>query len=316
MTTIVKIIFAIFDIIFILTLAFIIDLTAPTPFKNEIFIPKGSATKIISHLSKQNFNATIFDSKILEKIGKIQSGYLNLEGQNLTKIDFFYQLTKAKPVIDEITLIPGETTIVTLKNIAKEKNLDFIKLEIDFNQTAPFYEGFLVPETYYLPKGLKESEIIKFLVEKSKIYHKNLSKEILGDFNKTKWQEILIIASIIQKEAANAKEMPIISSVIQNRLKKNMRLQMDGTLNYGEFSHQKITPWRIKNDKSHFNTYLNNGLPKSAICLVSKQAIKAAINPIESEFLYFVRDKKTGAHIFTKSLHEHLKAINLQKNIK
>lgn len=63
MTTIVKIIFAIFDIIFILTLAFIIDLTAPTPFKNEIFIPKGSATKIISHLSKQNFNATIFDLK-------------------------------------------------------------------------------------------------------------------------------------------------------------------------------------------------------------------------------------------------------------
>ena len=122
-------------------------------------------------------------------------------------------------------------------------------------------------------------------------------------------------ASVIQKEAANKDEMKIVSSVIDNRLDKGMRLQMDGTLNYGKFSHIKITPDRIRNDESKFNTYLNDGLPP-IVCMVSIEAIDAAINPVKTEYLYFMRDKRTNKHIFTKTHSEHLKQVNIQRNLK
>lgn len=313
MTTIFRAIFAIFDMIFIFILAFLYDITAITPFKGDIFIPKGSATKIISELSKQNLKTTPFDPKILSYIGIPQSGYLNLGDKNLTKIDLFYKLTTAKPQMISITLIPGETTVIFLEELAKKNKFDFIKLETEFNKTAPFYEGFLIPETYSMAKGLNESETIKNLVDKSNSIHKNLSNKFFGEYNQTKWIEILTKASVIQKEAADVSEMEIVSSVIDNRLKLNMKLQMDGTLNYGRYSHMKITPDRIKNDTSKFNTYLYEGLPQSPVCTVSKEAIIAAIKPAKTDFLYFMRDKTTKKHIFTKTYKDHTNEINRQK---
>ena len=99
--------------------------------------------------------------------------------------------------------------------------------------------------------------------------------------------------------------MPLVASVIYNRLNKGMRLQMDGTLNYGIYSHDVITAERIRSDMSEFNTYLNDGIPPSPVCSVSISAIKAAINPAKSDYLYFVLDKKVKKHIFSKTLSEH-----------
>ena len=92
-----------------------------------------------------------------------------------------------------------------------------------------------------------------------------------------------------------------------------MPLQMDGTLNYGLHSHEIITPARIRNDFSRFNTYKFAGLPPSAICNPSFAAIKAAIFPQKSDYLYFVRDKVTSAHKFSSTYNEHIKAVNKNK---
>ena len=83
---------------------------------------------------------------------------------------------------------------------------------------------------------------------------------------------------------------------------------MDGTLNYGEFSNLKVTPERIKNDTSRYNTYKYAGLPPHPVSSVSVDALKAAIFPAKSDYLYFVRDK-SGKHTFSKNYDEHLKAI-------
>ena len=87
-----------------------------------------------------------------------------------------------------------------------------------------------------------------------------------------------------------------------------MRLQMDGTLNYGKFSHIKVTPERIKNDMTAFNTYKHKGLPPSPIGSVSIAAIKAAIKPAKSDYLYFMKNKD-GVHDFSKSFKTHRKNI-------
>ena len=103
--------------------------------------------------------------------------------------------------------------------------------------------------------------------------------------------------------------MKYIASVIYNRLEKGMKLQMDGTLNYGLYSHQKITSSRIREDNSQFNTYKIKGLPKVPICNPSLKAIEAAINPINTDYLYFVRVPGKNYHIFSKTYHEHLQNI-------
>ncbi|PSM52727.1 YceG-like protein [Campylobacter blaseri] len=316
MVNIIRIFCIILDIIFIFILAIADNVTMPVNFKNTIYIPKGSSTKIIAELSKQNFNGTIFDAKLLSLVGMPQHGYIDIGDNSLNKIDFLYKLTIAKPQMIEITLIPGKTTIITFEDISKKYNFDIGKLEDEYIKQTPFYEGFLIPETYLVAKGFNEKELIEILIKESKKSHKKLSKEYFGDYNETKWIEVLTKASIIQKEAANIKEMSIVSSVIDNRLSLGMPLQMDGSLNYGKYSNIKITSDRIKNDTSRYNTYIHKGLPPAPVCLISIDAIKAALNPDKTKYLYFMRDKKTGEHVFTKTYKEHINQINIQRKIK
>jgi len=91
-----------------------------------------------------------------------------------------------------------------------------------------------------------------------------------------------------------------------------MRLQMDGTLNYGKYSHIKVTHDRIKTDMSSFNTYKHKGLPSSPIGSVSKDAINAAIHPAKTNYLYFMRNKQ-GVHDFTDTYTKHRKNIKKVK---
>jgi len=316
MKTVLSAITFIFECFLLTIVAFLFDLTQPIKTDSALSIPKGSATKIITELSKKNVNFTIFDPKILARLGVVKQGEVELEKQIYPKIDFLHALTTAKPAMMHVTLIPGETTILSLKEIAKKNNFKFETLEAEYNATAPFYEGFLFADTYSFAKGLDEKQLIQNLVEISKSKHEELKKELKFDGNESAWSEILTKASIIQKEVAGVEEYPIVASVIENRLKLGMKLEMDGTLNYGEFSHVKVTPERIRNDKSKFNTYLNDGIPESAICIASTDAVKAVLNPAQTEFLYFMRDKRTGKHDFAKTYNEHLKNVNTQKRLK
>jgi UPF0755 protein len=87
---------------------------------------------------------------------------------------------------------------------------------------------------------------------------------------------------------------------------------MDGTLNYGKFSHVKVTPERIKNDLTSFNTYKHKGLPSSPIGAVSIASIKAAIKPAKTDYLYFMKNKQ-GVHDFTNTYKKHRKNIKKAK---
>jgi len=225
-----------------------------------------------------------------------------------TKADFLYKLTTAKAALRAITLIPGETTYIFLDQLANNLNLDRKKLQIEFEKRSPMKEGVFVPNTYNIPIGITERELIALLLRISIHKMKKLSLKIFGSYNEKKWFRYVTIASIIQKESANNKEMPLVSSVIYNRLKKGMKLQMDGTLNYGKYSHIRVTPNRIKNDKTSYNTYLYKGLPSQPICNVSTEAIMAAIFPAKTNYLYFMKSKK-GTHDFACNYSTHLRNI-------
>jgi UPF0755 protein len=175
-----------------------------------------------------------------------------------------------------------------------------------------YKDGVFIPETYHIPIGIREKHLIHYLLNYGIEHYKKMSLKIFGEYDEKKWFRYLIIASIIQKEAFDKEEMPTVSSVIYNRLKKNMPLQMDGTLNYGKYSHVKVTPQRIKEDNTKYNTYKNRGLPSQPVCSVKNEAIFAAIFPKDTRYLYFVKSP-AGGHIFSKTYDEHIKNIKKLK---
>ncbi len=295
----------IFEIILIIIVSLMYYLNKPIITPKVLYIEKGSINKIIAQLHNQYHEISKLDAFILRLIGSPQSGWINIGTEYNTKADFLYKLTHAKAALQNVTLIPGETTYVFLRQLARSLNLDVEKLEYEFYKRAPFKEGALVPNTYSIPLGISEKELIKLLLNVSMTQMKSMSIKVFGRYNETKWLHYLSIASIIQKESANIKEMPIVSSVIYNRIKKGMKLQMDGTLNYGKFSHIKITPKRIREDKSIYNTYLHKGVPRLPACNVSLNAIKAAIFPAKTNYLYFMKNKD-NVHDFSCNYSTHI----------
>ncbi len=291
-------------------LSFMFYLNKPIQTQKVLYIQQGSINKIIAHLHIQNKQISKLDAFILRIIGSPQSGWINMGTRLNTKADFLYKLTHAKAALQDVTLIPGETTYVFLRQLATSLDLSISKLEYEFYKQTPFKEGAFVPDTYSIPLGISEKNLIKLLLKVSSSTMRSTSMKIFGTYNKTKWLHYLSIASIIQKESANIEEMPIISSVIYNRIKKGMRLQMDGTLNYGKYSHIKITPRRIKEDKSMYNTYIHRGVPVLPICNVSLDAIKAAIFPHKTDYLYFMKNKN-NVHDFTCNYSTHL--LNIRR---
>ncbi|WP_228133196.1 endolytic transglycosylase MltG [Aliarcobacter lanthieri] len=288
-------------------------LTLPVVSKKILYIPKGSTSNIISHLNKNGYEMNIIDEVILKASGYIQSGWIDIEQTRLTKIDFLIKLLTSKAALKTVTLIPGETSYFFLKKLADEFNLDEEKLTKIYNEHAYKLDGNILADTYSLPVGMSEEYLIFYLFSQTNRKYEEFSKKIFGIYDKNKWFNYITLASVIQKEAATRNEMPIVASVIHNRLKKGMHLQMDGTLNYGKYSNSVVTADRIRNDDSSYNTYKNKGLPKNPICAVSLDSIKAAIFPVKSNYLYFVRDNKTGLHKFAKTFEEH--QINIQANI-
>jgi len=298
----------IFEIVLIIILSFMYYLNQPVYSPKVMYIPQGSINKIISQMQEKNYNVSKLDSIILRLIGSPQSGWIDIGKTKSSRGEFLYKLTRAKAALQDITLIPGETTYIFLNQLAQQLNLDRNKLQYEFDKQTYIQEGALIPNTYKLPIGITEKMLIKILLSKSLTTMKKVSLKIFGNYNEKKWFHFVTVASIIQKESANIDEMPIVSSVIYNRLKRNMKLQMDGTLNYGVYSHIKITSRRIRQDKSAYNTYMYRGVPDLPVCNVSLEAIKAAIFPSKTNYLYFMKNKN-GVHDFSCNYSTHLTNI-------
>lgn len=284
-------------------------LKTSVPNEKVLFIPKGSTKSIINYLNKKGYNLNIIDYYFIKQNGYPQAGWINLKEKNLSRRVFFQRLTHSRAMGINITLIPGETTHIVIEQLAKKYMLSVTKLHTFYDKFSPYKEGVIFADSYTFYKGISEEKLMKILIEKSLKKHKELSNKLLKKYNQKEWfEKYITIASIITKEAASTNEMKKISSVIYNRLKKGMKLQMDGTLNHGKFSHDKVTPLMIKEDKSPFNTYKIKALPPYPVCIVEPLSVDAAINPLKTTYLYFMK-KDSKSHNFSSTYQGHLKNI-------
>ena len=186
-------------------------------------------------------------------------------------------------------------------------NCSFLKcIETDL----PFKEGIMYPDTYFYKKGMKSSDILIKSYERLDDY---LNFKLNAEDTKTslKKADILILASIIEKEAGNNNEKLNIASVFLKRLSIGMRLQADPTIIYGLLPNfdGDIKKSDILDKNNKYNTYMINGLPPSPISISSMSSIDAAIDGVPGDYLFFVADSPTS-HYFSKSYDEHLEMIN------
>ena len=117
-----------------------------------VYVPQGSISYIITYMTQKNFDLyEKTDKYLLTLLGKPQSGWVGIEELFLTRGDFLYKLSHSKAPLKTITYVPGETKELFLAELALNFNLSYEKLLAEYNAKTPYVDGFLVPETYYIP---------------------------------------------------------------------------------------------------------------------------------------------------------------------
>lgn len=217
--------------------------------------------------------------------------------------------------VAEIEKLIASSGIVTLNEIHIALNDTLLLEKLSINSYS--FEGYLFPETYKFTKPINASDIVSRMVKEGE----NKIKEELPGWKERaselgfKPEKIITLASIIEKETGVAKERATISSVFHNRLKIGMPLQSDPTVIYGiKDFNGNLTKKDLQNP-SPFNTYLNLDLPPTPIASPGLEAIRAALYPEDTEYLYFVA-KGDGTHQFSKSYKEHSDAVELYQRKK
>ncbi len=276
-----------------------------------IYIPdKNSTDSLLVELQKQNAPLNFLDYRLIQKYPYPKSGWVRFDPkQKITREEFLRSLHK-KPREDtrRIVMYAGDSIELFAQKTAKQTNLPAEEIIEEYRRLSPYRDGGIMAGYYQIPYKTTPTAIAYYMIHISKKRFQHIADRYNIDHKSKKWKELLTIASIIQKETQVAKEMPLISSVIYNRLKRDMKLQLDGTLNYGIYSDRIVTPERIKKDKSKYNTYLYKGLPPSPISSVTENALMSAIKPLKTDYLYFML-ADNGTHNFAVSYEVHLANI-------
>ena len=307
--------FFIFSLIFLITILFVTAIYFPleenSATQKVINIPSGTNAKEIVVVLEENEiirkNNYIF--RILIKLLKLEDqlkyGEYNLS-PSMNMLQILDKLVKGEVLVYEITIPEGYTCTQIAELLDKKEIADketFLKLIKD---RGKFSEGYLFPDTYEVPKKYGAEKMVKAMLSNFNqiaIENKFTEKAEKIGFS---LDEIIILASIIEKEAKFSEEKNKVSSVFHNRLEKGMKLQSCATIQYIlKKPKERLDENDLKID-SPYNTYLYKGLPPGPICNPGLDSIIAALEPEEEDYLYFVLGEN-GKHIFSKTYQEHLR---------
>lgn len=292
-----------------------------------IDIPSGSTSTTISNILYKNElikNKTLFKLvlRVSNKAPSIKAGkyilnksYSNMDIVNLLASGKIYH-TGIK-----ITIPEGSTSKEIIDILEKNKLGTKENYEELINNPSQFYdkfeflkaddinslEGFLYPDTYYIDDKSSEKEILSTMLARfNSLYSEELKKK-QKELNMT-LQEVVNLASIVEKEAVLDEDRPIIASVFYNRLNIGMALQSDATIQYIFKERKKIVTYADLEIDSPYNSYKNKGLPPTPIANPGIKSIEATLNPATTDYLYFVA-KMDGGNNYSKTYEEHLKFV-------
>jgi UPF0755 protein len=243
----------------------------------------------------------------------VKAGEYNLN-KSMSPAKILHMLTSGTVKTYSFT-IPEGLSAEQIADLLERRNLvnkrDFIYLIQDkavvtsYNVDGESLEGYLFPDTYVISRGLGARDLIDLMVHRFwEVFNSLVSSQDLI----MPVMDIVTLASIVEKETGLADERPVIASVFLNRLKKGMRLESDPTVIYGLENFSGDLKRKDLRAPSPYNTYLHRGLPPGPIANPGREALKAVINPLETDYLYFV-SKNDGSHHFSSTLKEHNRAV-------
>ncbi len=253
--------------------------------------------------------------------GSIKSGEYRLSPLMSPKA-ILESLHRGEVAIHAVRIVEGFNLKQIAEAFAKEgivNKEDFLRIANDsdvarsFGFNSPSLEGFLFPDTYRFAKGLPARTLINAMVARFFDMTEPLKNQPYP--LEMAIEEVVTLASIVEKETAKAEERPLVAGVFINRLKKKMPLASDPTVIYGLDDFDGNLRKKDLVRPSPYNTYKLKGLPPGPIASPGIEAIRAAAFPQETDYLYFV-SKNDGTHYFSKTYDEHLSAVNLYQRKK
>ncbi|RTR32071.1 endolytic transglycosylase MltG [Shewanella atlantica] len=277
-----------------------------------------SFSQLVTTLEKRELVTEGWKLKVLARLkpelAKIRSGFYVIEpGETVNEL--LEKLVEGKEKVFSVTLIEGQSikewlaVLETLPQSQFDEDV-FRRVLVEQGDESGLPEGKFYPDTYHYVAG----DDIQLVVTQS--YNK-MQQELAAawaqraeDLPLKSPYELLIMASIIEKETGKASERPWISAVFANRLNKGMRLQTDPTVIYGMGDrYQGNIRRKDLRELTPFNTYRINGLTPTPIAAPSGASLLAAAQPADVNYLYFV-SRNDGSHVFSRTLVEHNRAVN------
>ncbi len=245
--------------------------------------------------------------KFFSQGATFKQGIYEFDGM-MTADDILQKLINGEEKSFQVTIIPGWTFAQTLSFLQKQPHLNnqlkYQQLQQQLDLDSP-PEGWFAPDTYHYPNNYPLTQLLKQGVDHMKTILEQAWEQRDAGLPLNSPYEMLILASIIEKETGNRSEKRQIAGVFIQRLQKHMRLQSDPTVIYGlgQDYQGNITKKHLLT-ATPYNTYTNFGLPPTPIALPDKDSIMAVAHPVLTGALYFVADG-TGGHSFSKTLEEH-----------
>jgi len=253
---------------------------------------------------------------------KIKSGEYQF-ARGMISYDILNKLIRGEQIKYSITIPEGYTLVQiaelydTMKLADRER---FITLATDPEFITSLgikegtLEGRLYPDTYKFVRNVKEEEIIRRMVKRFNGVFTEAMRQRANELGLST-QEILTLASMIEKETGAVNEKPLISAVFHNRLKRNMRFQCDPTVIYGLDNFTGNITKKELQTFTPYNTYVIEGLPPTPIANPGVESIRAALYPSKVDYLYFV-SKNNGTHHFSRTMPEHNRAVDSYQRTK
>jgi UPF0755 protein len=290
----------------------------------EIEIPRGSSFRQAIDILYNN--RLLRDKKVFLLAGrltgadrKIRAGFYSI-WSSMTPFQIFNIIRKGQIIEYEVKILEGDSLLEISRQFEKtgiirhEEFMQLVKSPAFLNSygiKTKSIEGYIFPDTYRIPKGVSPEYALGSMIDKMR---EKFSPELLARMEEIGLTEnqLLTLASIIEKEAVVDSERPLISAVYHNRLKRQMPLQADPTAIYGiKSSRAKITREDLLRD-TPYNTYRIKGLPPGPIASPGLKSILAALYPADVPYIFFV-SLDNRMHQFSTTLEEHIIAVNLYR---
>lgn len=278
-------------------------------------VPKGQAVSIIAErLAEAGLirNPWLFrlELKRLHLEGKIQAGSFEL-APNSTMADIARTLSSGSE--DIWVTIPEGWRREEIAQSLSEQDLEAFN-EAEFLELSAASEGQLFPDTYLVPREATAKTVYNLL---STTFERKITDGLADQISASDYnfEEALVMASLLERESRGASEMAQVAGVLWNRIELGMPLQVDATLQYAKGYNSTEQSWWVtplgadRQVNSPFNTYQNPGLPPRPIANPGVDAIKAALDPAPTDYLFYIHDRQGNIH-FAKTLDEHNANVN------